>query len=251
MVKFRPIYFNLLKMRGSWLYLFFGLFPLILFIVAYFNTNFMQISGEKNSLSFIEFYSSIFVIQNNAVIPLVILTYIIGLNFYSEKINGQMYFYKDLPRISVFNSKAISIVLLYFLFLFILFISSILVYLFQINNLELSSHSFFPNNSESIQFVIIEFLGAIFVQILCILLAILLAIKFPNEYTILGVLGFYILSSIAPLLKSLKFIFPNGYKDQLTNDNFYSTLLIITLIFFIYASIFYISSLFLYKRLEY
>ncbi|PTI37028.1 hypothetical protein BU062_13660, partial [Staphylococcus succinus] len=69
MVKFKPIFLNLLKMKASWLYLAFGMFPLILFIVAFFNTNFMQLSGEKHSLSFLEFFSSVFVIQNNAVIP--------------------------------------------------------------------------------------------------------------------------------------------------------------------------------------
>ncbi|OEK72117.1 hypothetical protein AST00_01245 [Staphylococcus equorum] len=251
MVKFKPIFLNLLKMKGSWLYLLFGLFPLILFIVAFFNTNFMQISGEKHSLSFLEFFSSVFVIQNNAVIPLVILTYIIGLNFYSEKVKGQLYFYKDLQRAKLFNSKVFSLLLLYFLFIFVLFASSLMLYIFHINNMELSSHQFFPSSKSDIQFVIVEFLGTFFIQLLCIILAVFLSISLPNGYTILGVLGFFIVSSIAPFLKSLKFIFPNGYQEQLTDYNFSSILFMLVGIFLIYAVIFYVVSIYKFKKLEY
>ncbi|MBI5974951.1 hypothetical protein [Staphylococcus canis] len=251
MVKFQPIFKNLLKMKASWLYLAFGLFPLILFIVALFNTNFMQLSGEKHSLSFLEFFSSVFVIQNNAVIPLVILTYIIGLNFYSEKVKGQMYFYKDLPRVQLCNSKILALILLYFLFIVVLFICALILYLFHINHMELSAHQFLPQTQSDLQYVIIEFFGTFFVQILCILLAVLLSIHFPNGYTILGVLGFFIVSSIAPFLKSLKFIFPNGYQEQLVHHQFSSIFLIITVIFLIYALIFYAISIYQFKKLEY
>ncbi|REH95040.1 hypothetical protein DOS77_00775 [Staphylococcus felis] len=251
MVKFKPIFLNLLKMKGSWLYLAFGVFPLILFIVAFFNTNFMQLSGEKHSLSFLEFFSSVFVIQNNAVIPLVILTYIIGLNFYSEKVKGQLYFYKDLPRMKLFNSKLLSLLVLYFLFIIVLFVSSLILYYLHINNMDLSAHQFFPNNQSDVQYVFIEFFGTFFVQILCILLAILLSISLPNGYTILGVIGFYILSSIAPFLKSLKFVFPNGYQEKLTYYSFGSIFFVITLIFLVYAVIFYVISLYKFNKLEY
>ena len=138
MVKFKPIFLNLLKMKGSWLYLAFGLFPLILFIVAFFNTNFMQLSGEKHSLSFLEFFSSVFVIQNNAVIPLIILTYIIGLNFYSEKVQGQLYFYKDLPRTKLCNSKILSILLIWKYLLINSFLAVKVIYsMYFLNFLEL------------------------------------------------------------------------------------------------------------------
>ncbi|WP_390579794.1 hypothetical protein [Staphylococcus pseudintermedius] len=251
MVKFKPIFFNLLKMRSSWLYLLFGLFPLILFIVSFFNTNFMQLSGEKGSLSFMEFFSSVFVIQNNAVIPLVVLTYIIGLNFHTEKETGQLYFYKDLQRTKLFNSKLLSLLFLYILFIIVLIIGSLILYYFHINNTSLSSHELFPDSKSDLEFAIIEFLGTFFIQILCILLAILLSISLPNGYTILGVLFFFIISSIAPFLSTLKFIFPNGYQEKLTNSNFDNILTLIFFIFFIYALIFYIISIFKFKNLEY
>ncbi|SCT43563.1 hypothetical protein [Staphylococcus caeli] len=251
MVKFKPIFLNLLKMKGSWLYLAFGLFPLILFIVAFFNTNFMQLSGEKHSLSFLEFFSSVFVIQNNAVIPLIILTYIIGLNFYSEKVKGQLYFYKDLPRTKLCNSKILSLLVLYFLFIIVLFVSSLMLYYFHISNMEISAHQFFPSSQSDLQYVLLEFFGTFFVQILCILLAVLLSISLPNGYTILGVIGFYILSSIAPFLKSLKFVFPNGYQEQLTDNNFISIFFVIILIFVIYTIIFYTVILYKFNKLEY
>ncbi|HHB2989068.1 hypothetical protein ACO2FA_12525 [Staphylococcus warneri] len=251
MNKFQPILQNLLKMKVSWLYLFFGLFPLILFIVAFFNTNFMQISGEKNSLSFIEFFSSVFVIQNNAVIPLIILTYIIGLKFYSEKEKGQLYFYKDLSRNGIFNSKLLSIITLYIMFVIVLFLSSLFLYYFHITSMDLASNEFWPKTNSDLQYVLIEFFGVLFLQIMCIFLAVLLSINLPNGYTILGVLAFFIVSSIAPFLKSLKYIFPNGYQEKLTSQNFNGIFFIITLIFIIYTLIFYIISIYQYKKMEF
>ncbi|HGH0857488.1 TPA: hypothetical protein ACJHIK_002497, partial [Staphylococcus pseudintermedius] len=108
-----------------------------------------------------------------------------------------------------------------------------------------------PDSKSDLEFVIIEFLGTFFIQILCILLAILLSISLPNGYTILGVLFFFIISSIAPFLSTLKFIFPNGYQEKLTNSNFDNILTLIFFIFFIYALIFYIISIFKFKNLEY
>lgn len=251
MIKFQPILKNLLKRKVSWLYLAFGFFPLILFIVAFFNTNFMQLSGEKNSLSFIEFFSSVFVIQNNAVIPLIILIYIIGLNFYTEKEKGQLYFYKDLSRIGIFNSKTFSLITLYFLFILVLFISSLLLYYFHINSMDLASNKFWPESISDFEYVAVEFLGTLFLQLICIFLAILLSINLPNGYTILGVIGFFIISSIAPFLKSLKYIFPNGYQELLNDNNFGWILLIISSLFIIYILIFYFISVYQYKKMEF
>ncbi|MDT0714555.1 hypothetical protein RM651_11840 [Staphylococcus epidermidis] len=251
MNKFQPILQNLLKMKVSWLYLLFGLFPLILFIVAFFNTNFMQISGEKNSLSCIEFFSSVFVIQSNAVIPMIILTYIIGLKFYSEKEKGQLYFYKDLSRSDIFNSKLLSLITLYALFIIVLFLSSLFLYYFHITSMDLASNEFWPKTTSDLQYVVIEFFGTLFLQLICIFLAILLSINLPNGYTILGVVTFFIVSSIAPFLKSLKYIFPNGYQEELTSRNFNSILFTITIIFIIYISIFYVISMYQYKKMEF
>ncbi|MCP6558909.1 hypothetical protein NL501_27185, partial [Klebsiella pneumoniae] len=97
----------------------------------------------------------------------------------------------------------------------------------------------------------IEFFGVLFLQIICIFLAVLLSINLPNGYTILGVLAFFIVSSIAPFLKSLKYIFPNGYQENLTSQNFNSIFLIITIIFAIYICVFYIIGIYQYKKMEF
>ncbi|MEJ7440337.1 hypothetical protein WL735_11685, partial [Staphylococcus hominis] len=212
---------------------------------------FMQISGEKNSLSFIEFFSSVFVIQNNAVIPLIILTYIIGLKFYSEKEKGQLYFYKDISRNDIFNSKLLSLITLYIMFVIVLFLSSLFLYYFHITSMDLASNEFWPKTKADLQYVLIEFFGVLFLQIICIYLAVLLSINLPNGYTILGVLAFFIVSSIAPFLKSLKYIFPNGYQEKLNNQNFSSVFFIITIIFIIYISILYIISIYQYRKMEF
>ena len=75
-----------------------------------------------------------------------------------------------------------------------------------------------------------------------------MSINLPNGYTILGVVTFFIVSSIAPFLKSLKYIFPNGYQEELTSRNFNSILFTITIIFIIYISIFYVIGIYIFLK---
>lgn len=251
MNKLFPIFKNLMKRKSSWLYLLCGLFPLILFIVTFFNTEFMQLSGEKNSLSFVEFFSSVNVVQSSATIPLIILLYIINTTFYTEKVSGQMFFYKDISRITIFNNKLLSLIILYILFLGVLFLSSLVTYYSTLSNNDIFSNTFLPTDIEDFQYALIEFFGTTFISILCILLGVLLSIYFSAGYTILGVIIFFIITSIAPFLKSLKYIFPNGYLSFLETNNFNKIILIITLMFLIYSCILYLISLWSYRRIEF
>ena len=85
MIKFTAIFQNLLKIKATWLYLAFGLLPLALFLIMYLNPNFMNISGEKHTLGCLEFFSMVFSLQDSTIISMIILIYVVSLNFYTEK----------------------------------------------------------------------------------------------------------------------------------------------------------------------
>ncbi|MCD8826336.1 hypothetical protein NQ035_05315 [Staphylococcus gallinarum] len=251
MIKFTAIFQNLLKIKATWLYLAFGLLPLALFLIMYLNPNFMNISGEKHTLGCLEFFSMVFSLQDSTIISMIILIYVVSLNFYTEKEKGQLYFYKDLPKGRLLNSKLCALLLLYLMFVLILFLSSVTIYYTQITHTDLASHHFLPLSDDSWNYIVVEFLGTLYVQIICIFLSVILSIHFPNGYTIFGAIGFIIITSITPLFKGVKYIFPNGYLKSLSNSNFAEILTEISLLFILYIAIFYIISIISYKKLEY
>lgn len=248
---FKPIFKNILSIKTTWLFILFALFPFMLIIISLINTNFMQLSGEKNSLSAIEFFSSTMVIQHNAVIPFIIISYLVSIIYFGEVEKKQLYFYKDLPKTKIFNSKYFSLVLVYIMYIFLLMMSSIVVYYLQIIKMPLASGELLPTKNSDIQFVIIETLGVMFAQLIAITFSILMSQMVSNGYSILSSLVFYLILSVAPLLNNVNILVPNGYISMLDNHNFSNILMIMFILFIIYISILYICSLLKYKKVEY
>jgi len=57
------------------------------------------------------------------MLSLIIVEYLASLSFYNEISTGRLLFYKDQSRYKIFNSKLISIIPSYFMFLSILLLS--------------------------------------------------------------------------------------------------------------------------------
>lgn len=81
---FVPIFLNTIKMKSVWLYWIFGLIPFVVMIAMSINSNFLQISGEKGTLSALEFFSMVFGILHNLIIPSIVLAFIVSKLFYEE-----------------------------------------------------------------------------------------------------------------------------------------------------------------------
>ena len=126
------------------------------------------------------------------------------------------------------------------MFVLILFLSSVTIYYTQITHTDLASHHFLPLSDDSWNYIVVEFLGTLYVQIICIFLSVILSIHFPNGYTIFGAIGFIIITSITPLFKGVKYIFPNGYLKVINELKLCRNLnRDIPLIYFIYCNFLY------------
>ena len=155
---FKFNFFYISKIRATWMLYLIGIYPLDI-LAELLNSNFLSLSAtHKNSVSFLELFIAIYDTQQKAMLSLIIIGYLSSLLFYSEISTGRLLFYKDQSRYKIFNSKLTSIISSYFIFLSILLLSTLVVYLFYVNNHEYSSHSFMLNNSE-LNHLILNLLG--------------------------------------------------------------------------------------------
>ena len=248
---FKPIFFNLIKKKEVKIFLAFSTFPLLLIIVDMFNTNFMQLSAPNGALSFFEFFGAVEFTQYQMLIPTIAFLYIISLVFNEEIHNGIMFLYKDLNRRTILNAKLLSLILIYFIYVFLTFIFSFITYFTHLIYKNYTSGHFFPKNNIDIQYNIILIIGIILTFILCILLTCMLSIKFSNGITMLIGVLWTITSFIAPNLKTLRYFIPNGYINVYTKLGFNNSIIIMITIFILYSLIIYGMEDKMYENVEY
>lgn len=246
-----PFFKTLLQKKEALIVLGFSLFPLLLFPVSLFDTKFMQFSASDGGISLLEFFGAVLVTQHGLFLPLLVFIYL-SIQLFREEINqGILYLYKDRKRRTLLNAKLGSLMLLQILYTGLIFVSSLITYYFHLVHRPDASGDFFPINLPSLQDTLLTSLGIISMTTLTILLASALSIRLSSGLTMLIATLFTLISYIAPLLTSLRYLFPNGYVTLLDQLGFIPCLLLLLLVALIYASIFYSSSLHVYKRTEY
>lgn len=246
----KPIIVNTFKMKAVWLYWLLALSPLLVMIAMSINSNFLNISGEKGTLSGLEFYTIIFGVLHNSTLPIIILAFIIASLFYEEIKNGILFMFKDISKQKILLSKWLTILLINVIFMFILLLSALTVYFIFLTNFDFSSGNLLPIK-ENISMTIIPILGMYFVEIITINVAIALSIKFSTGWTIFGTLIFLLFTTIAPHLQTAKYIVPNGYEDFIGNFSTFTIIIIMSGIFLVYFILSYIYCNYKYKNVEY
>ena len=247
---FVPIFLNTIKMKSVWLYWIFGLIPFVVMIAMSINSNFLQISGEKGTLSALEFFSMVFGILHNLIIPSIVLAFIVSKLFYEELHSGIIFMYKDINRNSILNSKWLSLFLVQLIFLFILFLSSIIVYFVYLKGFDFSSGQFLPI-SKYLATTLVPTLTLYLVEILTINFAILISLYLSTGFTIVATLVFLFFITIGSMLNTAKYVIPTGYDDSITKLGGGIVALISLTIFFVYFIVTYIFIIKKHKNIEY
>lgn len=247
---FRPIFLNAIKMKSVWLYWVLGLMPFLVVIAMSINSNFLQISGETGTLSGLEFFSMIFGILHNMLFPTIVLAFIASKLFYDELNSGIIFMYKDINRNNILISKWTSLFFIQFIFLFILFVSSIIVYFTFLDSYAFSSGDLMPI-SKYMAATIVPSLTLYFIEVLTINFVILFSLHFSTGFTIFGVILFLLFTTIAPQLQKAKYILPTGYDEQINSMGGGNVLIISFVIFLIYFTLTFIYILYKHKKIEY
>ena len=107
-------------------------------------TNFMQLSGDINSMSCMEFFEAVVSVQFQLTLPSIAFMYLAATCVHDELKRGTLYLYKDIPRTKVFLCKAFSLLLWYAIYLVCTFFTSVFTYYVYIIKQPYASGFFFP-----------------------------------------------------------------------------------------------------------
>lgn len=235
----QAIFNNIRKRKATTALFLLSFTPWIIVIIKNLNTEFMQFSGE--GISLMDFFDMMFAIQQGLAIPIILLTYLSVTLLYDEIRDGQIYFYKDINRKKVLNSKYIAMYKIYALYIIMFITNLMLVYYIALRNDPLFSGNFFSVTPYLVLFCLILY---IINDCLMINIGMMLALRFNAGYTILVTLFIYILSLTSAHLKELSMFFPNGALfrlDDVSNDiDLTNKLVIPILMLAIYSIVLYI-----------
>ena len=230
---------SLLKRKESIALLSSSLFIYIIIIFNIINPTFITLE-EEDKYFFFTFLELFYKLYQSLFIQTAILILIASMTFYKQKKNGQIWYYKTRNKKTIFNTKLVSIFIL-FLFTqiivilnltisFILYFSK--VYENMIFSIELNSQN---------SIALLSLVSLIYREIIASLLGVSIAIRHNAIIGIIGSIIYMLLNKVSSSIPILKYLFTENYVGQKT-ENFsfafleISALLLISLLFiYIYA----------------
>lgn len=237
--------------KETYIFLAFSLFPLMIILVSLFKTNFMQLSATKGSMDCITFFEAMTYSQFQLTLPLIVIIYLAATSVHDEIKEGIVYIYKDISRDKVINSKILSLLLIYALYVGLTFVFSVITYYVNIIRMPYASKTFLPTTTSNLVYALFTIIAVVLTVILIIVLSVALATKFNNGVTILVSVIFTLVNFITPQLQLIKYIFQISYANFYEKMGSVNALLIMLVLFAIYAFVFSYLAHYWFKRVEY
>lgn len=248
---FKFIFMYVFKIRATWLLLILGLYPLLIFLAQFLNSNFLSLSASQaGSVSFLETFIAIYDTQQKSMLSLIIVAYLASILFYNEISTSRLLFFKNQNRNKIFNNKFLSIIIVYITFLIILCVSSIIVYLYFVNNHDYSSHSLLLKDTKYNHYLMTNLIGLFFTDAILIFLSLIASIRFNTGVTIITLITGFILIKVTDSIDKIK-LFPSNFIKLDSNISFSQNLLIMSVITLVYIVVIYLVSKLIFKKLQY
>lgn len=248
---FCPIFRTIYKKKEAKICLLFCAFPLLIILTSLLPTNFMQLNGDVGAMSCMEFFEAVIFVQFQLTLPSIAFMYLAVTCVHDEIKKGNLYLYKDIPRIKIFLYKAASLLVWYSIYFGTTFLTSIFTYYVYIKEMPYASGSFFPTKLEDVQYITIGLVGTVFTFIISLLLVTVLSMFFNNGASLIIGILFTLFSSIAPNLENINVLFPTGFLYTYETLGFGRSVLSISLIFVIYLCIIGVVGSHKIKRIEF
>lgn len=248
---FYPVFRAIYKRKEAKICLLFCALPLLLIVTSLLPTNFMQLSGDTGTMSCIEFFEAVIFVQFQLTLPSIAFMYLSTTCIHDEIRKGNLYLYKDIPRIKIFLCKGFSLLIWYAIYFTTTLLTSVFTYYIYIVKQPYASGLFFPTELQDVQYVIIGLLGTVLTFVISVLLVSVLSTFLNNSSSlILGIL-FTLFCSIAPNLEKINVLFPTGFLYTYETIGFGKAVLLIILIFLIYLCVIGIVGNSKIKKIEY
>lgn len=248
---FCPVFRTVYKKKEAKICLLFCALPLLLIITSFLPTNFMQLSGVAGSMSCMEFFEAVIFVQFQLTLPSIAFMYLSITCIHDEIKRGNLYLYKDIPRIKIFLYKSFSLLAWYGIYFVSTFLTSVFTYYVHIIKQPYASGMFFPTKIEDVQYIIIGLLGTVLAIIISILLVVVLSIFLNNGASLIIGILFALFCSIAPNLENINVLFPTGFQNTYELIGFSKAVSLIILISVIYFSVIGIVGKYKIKRIEF
>lgn len=247
---FLAIFKSIFKRRDVGILLGFSLLPLITpFLMGNQDIDTMANSGFTSNL--LSFTSGALDTQFKLIIPTLILGFIVSSVFRDEIDNGIMFLYKDISKTKIFKAKMRGLFLLYTIYLLIsVLISIITYYIILVPHFGLKA-KLLSGSCTEIEASVLMFLATILLNLITISLFACVSIKKKTLVSVLSGVLFTLVSMIAPMLSSLKYLFPNSYSELLNQFNFVTALAIMVILFVVYFFTTYVLAKMRFKKLEF
>ena len=245
-----PIFRTVYKKKEAKICLLFSLLPLILIFISILPTNFMQINAIQNSISLMDFFDSVEGVLFQMVLPTIAFMYLSISCVHDEIKKSIIYLYKDIPRIKVLCFKAISIMLMFCIYIIMTFLTSTFTYLFYINNQPYSSHQFIGDGSD-VLYITVNLFGIWASSVIGILMVVVISTFAENVVSLIIGIIYILFCIIAPDLKNVYFLFPTGYKNIFENLGFGKSMFFSCAVSVLYLLIICIIGIYSSKRIEF
>lgn len=248
---FCPIFRTLYKRKEAKICMLFCALPLLLIVTSLLPTNFMQLSGDMNSMSCMEFFEAVVFVQFQLTLPSIAFMHLATTYVHDEIKKGILYLYKDIPRTKIFLSKSFSLLAWYGIYFIATFVASIFTYYVYVIKQSYASKLFFPSNVADIQYIIIGILCIVLTMIISILLVVVLSTFLNNGAALIIGILFSLFCSLAPNLKKINVLFPTGFMYTYESVGFYRAILFILLISAVYLCMIGVVGAYKIKKIEF
>lgn len=247
---FSAIFKSIFKRRDVSILLAFSLLPLVTpFFMGNQNIDTMATSGFTSNL--FSFLVGALDTQYKLIIPTLIIAFIVSSVFRDEIDNGIMFLYKDINRNHIFKAKMKGLFLLYFIYFALsLFVGVVTYYAILIPKYNLQM-KILPSHSLEFENNLLVLLTTIALNLITISLIAWIAISKKTLVAVLYGVLFTLLSMIAPMLKTFRYVYPNSYAELIKELSFGKSFLIATILSIVYFSILYLLAKNKFKKIEF
>lgn len=247
---FLAIFKSIFKRRDVGILFGFSLLPLVTpFFMGNQNIDTMATNGFTSSL--FSFLVGALDTQYKLIIPTLVIAFIVSSIFRDEIETGIMFLYKDINRSYIFKAKMNGLFLLYFLYLVLSLIIGVVTYyvvLIPKYNLPIR---LLPAGSLSFEKDLMVLLTTIALNLITITLIAWIAISKKTLVAVLYGTLFTLLSMIAPMLKSFRYVYPNSYAELIKTLSFGKAFLIAAILSIVYFSMTYLLAKNKFKKIEF
>lgn len=206
-----------LKRRETIALMTISIYPLLIALLSRLTTGVVKFN--EPAMGAMEFTAKLLHVQDMIMIPVLSIVLLGGTTFYQEIRDRQVYFYKDIPRRCVLNTKYICLYGTYLLFLICYTASCFVAYYLLFKQDGIATGQFYNNGTDILVLLSTAF-GIVLSRLFLIHIGITCSLSLRTSISLFIVLLSWILMRVINILPNLRFVslFLPYYENRLMSE---------------------------------